>query len=50
MKAILVTLIACCAATSTAFALQDSPGAHPPQFQLTDSPGAHPPQLQLGAQ
>jgi hypothetical protein len=47
MKFRLIALAACCAFTSSAFALQDDPYVHPPQAQVTDDPYVHPPQAQV---
>ena len=52
MKFSLIALTACCAVTSSAFALTDLvgvnpltdvPGTNPPRLVLTDVPGTNPP-------
>jgi hypothetical protein len=43
MKISLIALLACCAVTSSAFALTDDPGSNPPRMALTDDPGSNPP-------
>ena len=47
MKITLIALIACCAVTSSAFALTDDPGSNPPRMALTDDPGSNPPRMAL---
>ena len=44
MKGSLIALFACCAVSSTAFALPDDPGMNPPRF--ADDPGMNPPRAQ----
>jgi len=47
MKPSLIALIACCAVSSTAFALNVDVSLQPPQLRLIDDmPGDHPPQAQ----
>ena len=43
MKISLIALLACCAVSGTAFALQDDPGMNVPR--LTDDPGMNVPRL-----
>jgi len=41
MKSRLIAFAACCAVTSSAFALSDNPGTNPPR--VMDNPGTNPP-------
>ena len=47
MKISLIALAACCAVSSSAFALQDIPESPPPRLILNDIPESPPPRLAL---